>query len=109
MTNALGYIIWRPDLWVSKGYRCQLLGLWEFIINAIGLGHRVEALHCNICLEVQGFGSIPHLGHRVDGVQALVGVGLEGRVVVGRHLPAAEVDRLETCGLDYNEYKEVSL
>ena len=34
-------------------------------------------------------------GHRVGGVEALVGVGLAGEVAVGGDLPAAQVDRLQ--------------
>jgi hypothetical protein len=49
----------------------------------------------------QGLVDAPHQhGYAVDGVEALIRVGLGGRVIVPRHLPAADVERLE-AGLDH--------
>jgi hypothetical protein len=43
--------------------------------------------------------ALHNLGHRVHGVQALVGVGLQGRVGITCHLPARQVDGLQaSCG-----------
>ena len=38
----------------------------------------------------------PHHGrHRVDGIEALVGIGVTRQVGIGRNLPARQVDRLQ--------------
>ena len=46
----------------------------------------------------QGVVQPPHdLRHRVRRIEALIRVGRAGQVRIRRHLPAGEVDRLETC------------
>ncbi len=50
---------------------------------------------------LQGVVDPPHkIGHAIDRVQALIGIGLARGVHVSGHLPAADVDGLEP-GLDH--------
>ena len=44
--------------------------------------------------------ALDDVGDAVGGIEALVGVGLAGEVGVGGHLPAAQIDRLQS-GLDH--------
>ena len=57
---------------------------------ALDLGDLVGAQQCVV-------DPANHLGHRVGGVEALVGVGVPGQVGVTGDLPAGEVDRLESA------------
>ncbi len=62
------------------------------VVAALGVGNLVGALQRLVDLA-------DDFGDAVGGVEALVGVHLAGEVRVRRHLPAAEVDGLES-GLD---------
>jgi hypothetical protein len=86
----------------------QLIGIQHAAETGFGIGHdRLQEIDGMVALGMvelvgaqQGVvDALDHLRHRIGRVQRLVGIHLAGQVGVGRHLPAAQVDRLQ-AGLD---------